>query len=151
MADAATLCLGCFHAAHPDRDCTRTFDGGPGRGASCLCEANIAGSQRDEDLAVLRRNLPKWEWARLSRLTAPLPSSEGRKAEQAVVEAARETAAHLESLLLHTVNERGEMTLYAADLNSLWARTRQLRASLDRSPITPRPPLKHGEAQQVTR
>ena len=41
-----------------------------------------------------------------------------------------EVAAHIESLLGHAVGERGEMVLYAADINALGARARQLRAAL---------------------
>ena len=40
-----------------------------------------------------------------------------------------EAAAHIESLLGHTICERGEMVLYAADINALGVRARQLRAA----------------------
>ena len=52
--------------------------------------------------------------------------------DEMLIQAARETAAHIDSLLA-SVGERGEVVLYPADINALWARSCQLRAALDRA------------------
>lgn len=58
----------CFHRAHAGSNCTREYDGGPGRSSSCPCKENKQVSQWAEDILVLKRNVPRWEWVRISRL-----------------------------------------------------------------------------------
>jgi hypothetical protein len=58
----------CFHVAHPDNPCPKTF-AQPG-GGGCGCNENVQLPQSEEDELVLKRNLPKWEWERLARLAA---------------------------------------------------------------------------------
>ena len=69
------------------------------------------------------------EWFVPREVTAAL-RAESSAALQEARERMAEAAAHIESLLGHTVGERGEMVLYAADINALGARARQLRAAL---------------------
>ena len=64
------LCVNdrCFHRPHPDRSCTVSYDGGPGRSSNCVCKENKQLSKYDENILIIKRNLPRWEHYRLREL-----------------------------------------------------------------------------------
>lgn len=58
----------CFHTAHPNEPCHKTY-AQPG-GGGCGCKENKQLLKRDENILVIKRHLPSWEQHRLEELLA---------------------------------------------------------------------------------
>lgn len=57
----------CGHRAHPGKPCS--VRGSTSMEESCDCKESKQVSQREEDILILKRNLPQWHHERLNRLT----------------------------------------------------------------------------------
>lgn len=58
----------CFHRAHPGGDCSKTYDGGPGRGSSCGCKVSKQIPRQEENVLMIKRHLPRVEHWRVTEL-----------------------------------------------------------------------------------